>query len=403
MYRTIRFNAGVWPFLGPSNHRNTATVTITLGDKTIFNGPLTGQSLTVDIPETVPIEFFGQLPLTVTMHDGGLLSISGCQTNNQVDMHNKRYDEQTKSKFKSATSWNEKASIFAESTTFTSEQLALLQSEESKDWLGQLQLLIESGWTNRLPNGNRWLEIRTVDVQYNSRVFLQPIQENADKNSLWHYVLRPGGVLSCNLIFDEVNLFASGPFRVPEVLVEMLSTQVLKNNPKILDIGVGQGAVWYELQKHQILGEVHGLDVTKKEGFPAADFYDSFIVADITKTIPLPNEFYDVVICSGVLGHGGKLKISWINPDEEPANQYKTDYPVKVTDDCLEEILRISRPGAILVFSVKREAWHEFDDKLSQFKNSGQIKIIVQRWEYSHEEYYMFPPQHMCILLEKIK
>jgi hypothetical protein len=180
-------------------------------------------------------------------------------------MQNERYNEQTKSKFKSAATWNEKASIFAESATFTSEQLALLQSEESKDWLEQLQLLIESGWAYRMPDGNRWAEISTIDVQHNNQVFLQPTQENADKNSLWHYVLRPGGVLSCNLIFNEVNLFASGTFRVPEILVEMLSTQVLTNNPKILDIGVGQGAVWYELQKHQILGEIHGLDITKKE------------------------------------------------------------------------------------------------------------------------------------------
>lgn len=403
IYRTIRFHAGVWPDLGANNHCETAIITITLGDKTIFHGSLTGQGQTVDILETVPTEFFGQLPLTITVHDGGLLSVSDCQTNNQFVVHNKRYDEQTKSKFKSAATWNEKASIFAESATFTSEQLALLRSEESEDWLEQLQLLIESGWAPTATDGDRWSEISTVDVQYNSQVFLQPTQENADKNSLWHYVLRPGGVLSCNLIFNEVQLFASGKRREPNILVEMLSTQVLKNNPKILDIGVGQGAVWYELQKHQILREIHGLDITKKEGFRAADFYDNFIVADITKTIPLPSEFYDVVICSGVLGHGGKPKIGLINPDEIPANQYKTDYPVKVDADCLEEILRISRPGATLVFSITREAWHEFDDKLNQFKNSGQIKTIVQRWEYSDEENYMFPPRHMCMILEKIK
>ena len=403
MYRTIRFLAGVWPDLGANNPCETATVNIALGDKTIFDGPLTGQSLTVDIPDTVPTEFFGQLPLTITVHDGGLLSVSGCQTNNHYVMINERYNEQIKSKFKSAATWNEKVSIFAEYTNFTSEQLALLQSEESKDWLKQLQLLIESGWAYRLPDGSRWSEISTQDVQHNGQVFLQPVHHNADKNSLWHYVLRPGGVLSCNLVFDEVNLVASGTFRVPEILVKMLSTQVLKNNPTILDIGVGQGAVWYELQKHGILGEVHGLDITKKERFPAADFYDDFIVADITETIPLPDESYHVVICSGVLGHGGKPKIGLTNPDEIPAVQYNTDYPVKVSANCLEEILRISRPGAILVFSVAREAWHEFDHKLNQFKTSGQIKIIVQRWEYSSEEYYMFPPRHMCMLLEKIK
>jgi SAM-dependent methyltransferase len=372
-----------------------------LGDKIIFNGSLTGQDATVDIPDLVPVDFYGPLAFTVQMHQGGSLALNALHTNNQLSIRNSRYSSQILSRFRSAVTWQEKAEIFAQHSHFSADQLSLLQSENSQDWPAQQQLLIDSGWAYQVVDSNRWPAIAVTNVRYNSDVIQKPSHLAADNNSLSQYVLGPGGVLSCDLIFNQVNLLASGTFLVPKILVAMLRTQTFKNNPKIIDLGVGHGAVWSELQEQGISGQIHGLDITKKERFSADDFYHDFIIADITQALPLPTHCYDVAVCSGVLGHGGKASIGPRNPDEIPADQYRRDYPVQVTADCLEEILRILQPGGLFVFSVAREAWHDFDHKLNQLENSAQIKILTRRWAYSTEEYHMFPPRHMCVVVEK--
>ena len=71
-----------------------------------------------------------------------------------------------------------------------------------------------------------------------------------------------------------------------------------KKNLRILDLGCGGGML--DLTKY---GEVYGVDISSASISNAKKIYKEALVSDITKKIPFPDEFFDIVFSSEVYGH----------------------------------------------------------------------------------------------------
>jgi len=398
--RTLRF-------LGTSTH---ADVTVTLGNHTVFTGPVPSGPVLFEISD-FSMEFVGSVPMTITVNTG-TVTMQEIMINAQR-IPNPKYSDQ--SKFRSAVTWNEKVSLIAQLATpaFSESEIELLLSDpfyiryhDETRFLKQTQLLNKHGCNLTIHDLDSWAPVCVGESRFNIMInhCPQSVQRDAGENGTWHWTITAGSVLSYDLKIDPVSDICQfmGEYQLPRILIDMLPQSALKNNIKILDIGVDIGQVAQELYQQSIPSELHGLDVTAKE-FGEKHRYADFIIADITQKTPLADHTYDLAICSNVLGALGEFDNTgaW-KPHGFHESEF-SDYPTLVGATCLEEILRILRPGAIFVFSVTRAFWPEFDHKLNQMEYQGQIKLLKHSWEYHQDGYYMFPPRHMCVMLEKIK
>lgn len=97
----------------------------------------------------------------------------------------------------------------------------------------------------------------------------------------------------------------------------------MTDNEPLLDIGAGTGLV----AEHLSDLTVDAVDITEEMLAVARGkgLYRDLIVADLTRPLDLPDAAYGGVICSGTFTHG------------------------HVGPECLPELLRITRPGALFV------------------------------------------------------
>jgi len=103
---------------------------------------------------------------------------------------------------------------------------------------------------------------------------------------------------------------------------------------KILDAACGTGLVGEELKKgdHPFL-HVDGMDISRQELniAKAKDIYQELDLVDMTKHLPYKTGEYDACICVGAMTHPG----------------------------CLQELIRIVKPGGFNVFTVHEDLWNE--------------------------------------------
>lgn len=94
----------------------------------------------------------------------------------------------------------------------------------------------------------------------------------------------------------------------------------------VLDIGAGTGLLGAQLAGF----EVDGVDLSPEmlEQACAKGVYRDLITADLTKTLPMPSESYGGLVSTGTFTHG------------------------HVGAECLGELLRVARPGALFACSV---------------------------------------------------
>lgn len=108
------------------------------------------------------------------------------------------------------------------------------------------------------------------------------------------------------------------PREIAAILVEQIAP-----GTEILDIGAGTGLVAESLPGQT----VDAIDITPEmlEIARAKGLYRRLMLGDLTRTLDLPDESYGAVVSCGTFTHG------------------------HVGPECLEELLRITRPGATFV------------------------------------------------------
>ena len=106
----------------------------------------------------------------------------------------------------------------------------------------------------------------------------------------------------------------------PREIATILRAEVA-TGAEILDVGAGTGLVAEHLRGLT----VDALDVTPEmlEVARPKGLYRSLILADLTKSLDIPDQSYDAVISCGTFTHG------------------------HVGPECLPELLRVTRPGAV--------------------------------------------------------
>ena len=106
---------------------------------------------------------------------------------------------------------------------------------------------------------------------------------------------------------------------------------------RILDAGCGTGLVGQELVK---LG-YRDLDALDYSGDMLAEaerkgIYGTLMQADMKQRLPIDDQAYDAVVCTGTFTYG------------------------HVTGDAFDELVRITRPGGVIVFTIREGAYEEY-------------------------------------------
>lgn len=128
-------------------------------------------------------------------------------------------------------------------------------------------------------------------------------------------------------IFEEIYYKFSSSTYNERVLFSRLKKETNgKTNLKIVDLGCGGGH-----QELTDLGQVYGVDISASSLENAKKMYFEVKEIDITGRLPYEEAYFDVAFCSEVFGH--------IERDDK--------------DKFLAEIVRIIKPGGIVIFSVE--------------------------------------------------
>lgn len=153
--------------------------------------------------------------------------------------------------------------------------------------------------------------------------------------------------------YDE-DLRREYDYAAPAELARVFAGHCADKGAKILDVGCGTGLVAVELDR---LGytKIDGLDISpamlreaEKKGL-----YGRLIEADLTKPLDLPDDSYDAMVSAGTFTHG------------------------HVGAEGLDELLRVTRPGGPICFTIHEEVYdkYRFDDAFAAIEKAGRGKV----------------------------
>lgn len=114
--------------------------------------------------------------------------------------------------------------------------------------------------------------------------------------------------------------------------------QVLEDkNARILDAGAGTGLVGEELQKMGY-ARLDALDYSREmlDEAQKKEIYRGLIQADMSRPLKMDDNQYDAVVCTGTFTFG------------------------HVNADALDELVRITRPGGMICFTIREGAYEEY-------------------------------------------
>jgi predicted TPR repeat methyltransferase len=105
----------------------------------------------------------------------------------------------------------------------------------------------------------------------------------------------------------------------------------------ILDAGCGTGLVGEELAKKGY-SKMDALDYSKEmlEESERKKIYHRHIQADLSKPLDLEADCYDAVVCTGTFTYG------------------------HVKASAFDELIRVTRPGGIICFTIREGAYHDY-------------------------------------------
>ena len=143
-------------------------------------------------------------------------------------------------------------------------------------------------------------------------------------------------------------------YRSPTVVAEMLRPHLTSRQARVLDIGCGTGLAGRALAAYGF-SAIEGLDLSPEMAQVAADSgaYRAFVMADLNAVLPVQDASYDAAMCCGTFTTG------------------------HVSARCLDEVLRILRPGAPFAFTVKLSEWETlgFGAKIAALVESGALRV----------------------------
>jgi SAM-dependent methyltransferase len=126
----------------------------------------------------------------------------------------------------------------------------------------------------------------------------------------------------------------------------------------VLDIGCGTGLLGSELRAEGFT-DVDGIDLSPAMLEVAArrGAYRTLLEADLTAVLPMADAAYGGAVCAGTFTSG------------------------HVDASCLDEIVRVLAPGAVLVCTVHHAVWHElgFDVGFERLSRSGALTELTRR------------------------
>jgi predicted TPR repeat methyltransferase len=154
--------------------------------------------------------------------------------------------------------------------------------------------------------------------------------------------------------YDRTMLDGLG-YRSPQRLVDQFARLVLWRDQPVLDIGCGTGLVGVELAGHGF-GTIDGLDlsVPMMDEAMARGIYRTAIAADLNQPLPVADGAYGAAISTGTFTSG------------------------HVGASCLDEIVRVLRPGGLLSCTVHHAVWHDlgFDEGFARLEREGALTAV---------------------------
>tara|TARA_Y100000766_G_scaffold160315_1_gene137691 strand:- start:32 stop:679 length:648 start_codon:yes stop_codon:yes gene_type:complete len=140
-------------------------------------------------------------------------------------------------------------------------------------------------------------------------------------------------------------------------------------NGLILDVGAGTGALAQALlQKGKFSIEATDISEEMLKVADSKNIYKRSFLCDLTKKIPVKNNFYDGVVSSGTFTHG------------------------HVGPAAICELVRVTKPGGLITISVNEKHWIALDfesevEKLSQHSRDFILKKISIYGEQSTHDH----------------
>lgn len=127
---------------------------------------------------------------------------------------------------------------------------------------------------------------------------------------------------------------------------------------RILDAGCGTGLVGLELSR---LGyrRMDALDYSAEMLAQAEKkaVYDELVQADLSKPLELPDNKYDAVNCTGTFTYG------------------------HVGADAFDELVRVTRPGGIVCFTIREGAYEAlgYQDKMAELVEKNAWELLAMK------------------------
>ena len=157
--------------------------------------------------------------------------------------------------------------------------------------------------------------------------------------------------------YDQSMLDELG-YLTPSKTAELLASHLIDKKAVILDAGAGTGLAGVELVHHGFVS-LHALDYSAEMLAVAGKrgIYQSLIEADLNINLPLKDNIYDAVICTGTFTHA------------------------HVGAECLDELCRVLKPGGLFACTVHKDVWEPagFENKVPQLHASGTITTLHQQ------------------------
>ena len=168
--------------------------------------------------------------------------------------------------------------------------------------------------------------------------------------------------------YDSENI-ANG-FRLPGIASAMIARHVKDYDSRFYDAACGTGLIGGNLS---VLGylNITGSDLSPAmlERAKSIGSYEKLYELDLNDEIPEEDNFYDVTTCFGSLG-----------PGHAPA-------------DCLDEFIRITKPGGKVIFNVRGDTYAEQPLKKKIDSISASDSWILADMSKVFRSYYLIDPE----------